>query len=247
MTCEACNTIPPVLAEGYIEKGRWEEVGGFRTYITGNTQSTKGLVDVYDIFGPAPQTLQGADALAAALGALVVVPDFFRGSYMVGEWYTNPTEENERLKAAFMARAFDFKKFSKELLDFTAAAKEKWTSIQSWGAFGLCWGGKVVVLSSAENTPFKASGQVHPGRLEAGDARKVVVPHIVLASNGEPEDVVKEYYDILVGEGKENVVETYNTMHHGWMGARAKLGEEENLREYTRGYNQLAAFFAKHL
>jgi hypothetical protein len=31
MTCEACNTIPPVLAEGYIEKGKWEEVGGFRT------------------------------------------------------------------------------------------------------------------------------------------------------------------------------------------------------------------------
>jgi hypothetical protein len=27
----------------------------------------------------------------------------------------------------------------------------------------------------------------------------------------------------------------YRTMHHGWMGARAKLGEEENLREYTRG------------
>jgi hypothetical protein len=24
-------------------------------------------------------------------------------------------------------------------------------------------------------------------------------------------------------------------MHHGWMGARAKLGEEENLKEYTRG------------
>jgi dienelactone hydrolase len=36
-------------------------------------------------------------------------------------------------------------------------------------------------------------------------------------------------------------------MHHGWMGARAKLGEEENLKEYERGYNQLAAFFGKHL
>lgn len=60
------------------------------------------------------------------------------------------------------------------------------------------------MLSSAENTPFTASGQVHPGRLEAGDARKVVVPHIVLASNGEPKDVVKEYCDILVGEGRLN-------------------------------------------
>jgi hypothetical protein len=60
------------------------------------------------------------------------------------------------------------------------------------------------VLTSAENTPFRASGQVHPGRLEAADAKKVTVPHIVLASNGEPEEVVREYHDILVGEGKPN-------------------------------------------
>jgi hypothetical protein len=48
--------------------------------VTGNLQAKKALVDVYDIFGPAPQTLQGADALAKALDILVVVPDFFRGS-----------------------------------------------------------------------------------------------------------------------------------------------------------------------
>ena len=93
-------------------------------------------------------------------------------------------------------------------------------------------------MLSGENTPFKASGQVHPGKLEIEDAKKLTVPHILLASNGEPEDVVGEYFDLLVeGEGKEkgHVVETYKTMHHGWMGARAKLGEEENLKEYTRG------------
>jgi dienelactone hydrolase len=36
-------------------------------------------------------------------------------------------------------------------------------------------------------------------------------------------------------------------MHHGWMGARANLSDEENLKEYKRGYNQLVDFFAKHL
>ncbi len=76
---------------------------------------------------------------------------------------------------------------------------------------------------------------MHPGRLDAADAREVTIPHIVLASNGEAVDVVKEYHEVLVGEGKPNVVETYATMHHGWMGARAKLGEEENLKEYERG------------
>jgi dienelactone hydrolase len=50
-----------------------------RIDITGNTLSKKAIVDVYDVFGPASQTLQGADALAEALGILVVVPDFFKG------------------------------------------------------------------------------------------------------------------------------------------------------------------------
>jgi hypothetical protein len=36
---------------------------------------------VYDIFGPASQTLQGADGIATALGALVLVPDLLEGKY----------------------------------------------------------------------------------------------------------------------------------------------------------------------
>jgi dienelactone hydrolase len=125
------------------------------------------------------------------------------------QWFTNPSPEAEQLKTEFFLRAFDFPHVTKDLLDFTAAAKSKWSSISSWGAFGLCWGGKVVVLTSAENTPFTASGQVHPGKMESTDAEKLVIPHIVLASNGEPEDVVKEYYDLLVGEGKPNGMYSY--------------------------------------
>jgi len=53
------------------------------------------------------------------------------------------------------------------------------------------------------------------GRLLAtDDYRNMAIPHIILASNGEDEKVVKECHDILVGEGKPGVVETYGTMHH---------------------------------
>jgi len=31
MTCEACKTIPPVIAEGYENKGSWGEVAGLKT------------------------------------------------------------------------------------------------------------------------------------------------------------------------------------------------------------------------
>lgn len=57
----------------------------------------------------------------------------------------------------------------------------------------------------------------------------------MLASNGEDEVVVKQYAEVFASEGKIGEVETYGTMHHGWMGARADLKNEANLKEYERG------------
>lgn len=72
-------------------------------------------------------------------------------------------------------------------------------------------------------------------RLAKEDAEKITIPHIVLASNGEDEAVVKEYAEVLSGPGKVGEVETYGTMHHGWMGGRADLKNADNLKEYERG------------
>lgn len=73
------------------------------------------------------------------------------------------------------------------------------------------------------------------------------MPYICLASPGEPADVVAQYKEILSKPGSASVVETYSTMFHGWMGARAKLNDETNRAEYERGYNQAAEFLGKHL
>lgn len=56
-------------------------------------------------------------------------------------------------------------------------------------------------------------------RLTKEDAEKITIPHIVLASNGEDIKAVQEYKEVL--EAGNGVVETYQTMHHGWMGSRA--------------------------
>ena len=36
-------------------------------------------------------------------------------------------------------------------------------------------------------------------------------------------------------------------MFHGWMGARAKLDDENNARKYEKGYKQVAEFIAKYI
>lgn len=113
------------------------------TDVTGSQTSTKAIVDVMDIFGLAPQTLQGADLLAAALDALVLVPDFFKGEPAQGAWFAGG-EENDKKKSAFMGKLMSgFGESLKELSAVVEDGKKTWSSIENWGAYGLCWGGKV--------------------------------------------------------------------------------------------------------
>lgn len=70
----------------------------------------------------------------------------------------------------------------------------------------------------------------------AEDAQKISIPHIVLASKDEPAEEVARYTAILAQHGKGGHVETYDTMWHGWMGARADLEKDDGRTEYIRGY-----------
>jgi dienelactone hydrolase len=142
-TAPECSTIPAVVVEGYVEKGAWLELAGLKVYATGSPASSKAVVTIYDIFGPAPQTLQGADLMAAALSSLVIVPDLLNGYYMKSEWMQVSNEENDKAKAEFMKHAATLEAHSKKMLEVIQEGKEKWGSVKSWAALGLCWGGKV--------------------------------------------------------------------------------------------------------
>ncbi|KAJ5378223.1 uncharacterized protein N7496_005632 [Penicillium cataractarum] len=246
MSCEACRTIPPVVATGYTPKGQFETIAGLNTYVTGNADAQIGLVDIYDVFGMASQTIQGADLLAARLNAVVLIPDFFDGEPLKHEYVPADTDEKKQIIADFMAHKANISRNVDVVIEAVKEYHTRFSSVRKWGAFGLCWGGKVTVLTSGPNTPFAASGQVHPGRMDAADAQALSIPHIVLASKDEPADAIAGYADLFAKE-KEGYIETYSTMWHGWMGARANLEQEESQAQYARGYNQLADFFEKHL
>lgn len=143
MSCEACKTIPPVVASGYVEKGTWVTLNDTKYYAVGPSTSTSGILSIYDIFGLAPQTLQGADLLSAALNTLVLVPDFFHGKAALGEWFGETTPEQDAAKGAFMQWAMDFDRVTKEFEGVLKDVKAEYKSVEKWGAYGLCWGGKV--------------------------------------------------------------------------------------------------------
>ncbi|GLI79450.1 hypothetical protein PoHVEF18_007785 [Penicillium ochrochloron] len=235
MSCEACRTIPPVTAKGYTPQGQFEKIAGLNTYVTGKADAKIGLVDIYDVFGMASQTIQGADLLAARLNAVVLIPDFFDGEPLKHEYVPADTDEKKQIIAEFTAHKANIPRNVGVVIEAVEEYRTRFSSVQKWGAFGLCWGGKVTVLASGPNTPFAASGQVHPGRADPADAQALSIPHIVLASKDEPADAIAGYADFFAKSGKEGYVETYSKMWHGWMGARADLEQEESRAEYARG------------
>lgn len=93
---KACCTVPPVVSDGYKEKGEWMQVEGMKTYATGPKNAKSALLIVYDIFGFFPQTIQGADILAHSDKEhqyQVFMPDFFDGKPADISWYPPDSKE----------------------------------------------------------------------------------------------------------------------------------------------------------
>ncbi|KAK3179034.1 hypothetical protein OEA41_001173 [Lepraria neglecta] len=208
-----------------------------KTYVTGSTSRTLGIIAVYDVFGEMPQTLQGADRMAESVGALVLMPDFFKGEPLPLSLYPPDTDEKKKTAMSFMATTANVDGNVVKLVEVVKEAKGKgeYGSVKSWGTYGLCWGGKVSILASGADTEFKASGTAHPGRLAVDDVKKLTVPFCCLFSKEDGTLELVEDYIKALEKSKENYVEKYSSMHHGWMGARAFLEDSENLKDYERG------------
>ncbi|EED14969.1 dienelactone hydrolase, putative [Talaromyces stipitatus ATCC 10500] len=243
-TAESCCTRTPI---GTNQKVPVVKIANLDTYVTGNTSSKSGVVVIYDIFGFYPQTLQGADLLAAQTGAVTFVPDVLENWYALHDWIPPDNEEKRIAFQTFFAENAAPPLVLPKVNAWLAEAKGKYPSVEKWGILGLCWGGKIAVLESTEGTSYAVSGQVHPGLYDANDAKNAVIPHVVLASKDESTDVTAEYKAIFEKSSLDSYVETYTTMHHGWMGARADLDDAENKKEYERGYKEIGAFFSKYL
>ncbi|KEF62863.1 uncharacterized protein A1O9_00836 [Exophiala aquamarina CBS 119918] len=235
MTSTACKTTPAIVLEGYKPRGVYETVSGLNTYVTGPKNATSGIVDIYDVFGFSSQTLQGADILAARTNSIVIIPDFFNGESVSHDWLPADSEEKKTLLTKFLSEKAAYPQNVGLLLGVAEDCKKRFPCAKKWAAFGLCWGGKVAVLASGSDSPFVASGQTHPGSIDKADAQKLTIPHIVLASKDEPAEVILAYKEILEASGKDGLVETYSSMWHGWMGARANLTEDDGRKQYMRG------------
>jgi len=242
---EACCNLPPVVSSGYSSKGKYEEIDGLKTYVTGPEDATKGIVMIYDIFGYFDQTLQGADILATSdhQKYKVFIPDWFAGEPCPIEWYPPDNEEKKKNLGAFFGKN-PSQDVAGRLPEVVKSLGAMYPSIKSWGVLGFCWGGKVVSLvTSGDSNPFVIAAEAHPAMVDPKEAEGIKVPLIMLASGEEPDDKVKEFEDNLK---VTKHVETFKDQVHGWMAARADLSKDRVKEEYTRGYKTVLSFFGKN-
>ncbi|KAF7197337.1 putative AIM2 family protein [Pseudocercospora fuligena] len=172
------------------------------------------------------------------------MPDFFDDGVAEPEWLAQDTEEKKAKFGAFMQKIQNMPRYLNRINESLTALKTEYPSVEGWGSIGYCWGGKMVAVTSGENSPWKVGIQSSPAMVEPEDAKKVTVPMLVLASKDEPKDKIKAFGEELKGEKK---VETFESSIHGWMSARADLEKEESKKEYERGYQVALEFLKKYL
>lgn len=261
----ACCSIPPVTTSSYIPKGTYVSFAGFdRVYVTGpsskrgpdiHTGSSQSsgqgtsdiaLVSVFDIFGFFPQTQQGADLLAASLNASVYMPDFFApdSPFPIDRFPPKTQEDKDALQAFFAGPAKPEKALEGLLRVGEELRKENKKFV---GVYGMCWGGKVAILSGSNKYPiFDAVAALHPAMLSADDANNLAVPLGLFISKDEP----KEEYDNMIQRlsnkpfADQIAYKLYPNMFHGWAAARADLENDENKKEFEDVYSRLKDFFS---
>ncbi|KAI1286593.1 Alpha/Beta hydrolase protein [Xylaria venustula] len=242
----ACCNVPPVVSDGYRPKGSYVQAGGKKTYVTGPSDATKGLVSIFDIFGFFSQTLQGADILATG-GAnqqyKVFMPDWFDGKPCPLEWYPPDTEEKQAKLDEWFGKNSPFD-VAAALPGYVKALQEANPSINSWGIVGYCWGGKVIelVTSQASSNPFSIAVACHPAMVNPSGADNIGVPYGLIASMEEPVETIKDFESRLKVPHR---VEIFGDQVHGFMAARADLNDGHVKAEYARTYQVVLDFLGK--
>ncbi|KAK6343847.1 hypothetical protein TWF696_007502 [Orbilia brochopaga] len=169
---KACMCNPAASGGGYNAQGTYKEIDGLKLYVTGPATSKSGIVFIYDVYGFSDQNLLGADMLSNLTGSLVLMPDVL-GEVVIppsyGDFSGISEEEQKAIRVRLMAKINGFQVIPGQILEGPAKWKSVTPSVETWAVFGLCFGGKVVALTSREGTPFVVSGQAHPSQ--------VILPH----------------------------------------------------------------------
>jgi dienelactone hydrolase len=119
----------------------------------------------YDALGWGHQTYTAADMLASLMpDTVVLMPDFFKGQALDLGVFALPEEERKGVVGKWLSTVGDIGTNKTAAEGVIALARDAgFDKVQKWGAFGLCWGGKMTATMSMQGTPLAVAGTGHPG------------------------------------------------------------------------------------
>ncbi|KAI3676137.1 hypothetical protein L1987_85737 [Smallanthus sonchifolius] len=178
MSGPECCTNPPVMNSSF-GNGSVEEIGGLKSYSTGDRSSNHGILVGSDAFGYEGVMLRKLADKISSLGYLVVVPDFFFGDCI---YITSPPE----VRADWLINHSP-EKGCENAWKIIGELKRK--GVYAVGAAGFCWGG-MMVAKLAKYNEIKAAVILYPCRFTDNDVNGLFLL-----------DVVESYVKIFLGVG----------------------------------------------
>jgi len=223
-------------------------VGNLTIYespVTNGTFEDVMLISVHDIFGFHPHVKYISDRLSGN-GFRAVVPDFFHGKPVSIENFP-PPNFTETAKLLFSKDRF-WVQVKSDLLTTMNYYRET-ANVTSFGLYGFCWGGKMIVYACADSDfeGINAIGLVHPSRLVNQDANGINASALLLPSNAEPDMVpFQQIIQRRLGEDKAEHYR-YNDMRHGFAGATSDFSNPDIRKRVEDVIEKMSSFFRKHL
>lgn len=248
----------PFLRADYDPKGEEIKIGDMDAYVIGSGE--KAIVVAYDVHGfNGGRTRSVCDQLANE-GYLVVLPDFFRGSYWnliqenksfetMGDWLrTMPYEPG--LRTDFFNKVLPF-------------LKER--GVTSIGMAGFCWGAWMIFNVAKTEGAIACGVSFHPslkvnfhfGGTEEDMAQGVTCPQLLLPA-GNDTDAVREggsVMAILQQSSHESVhrhshAHSFPDMLHGYASRGANnldLADEKVRRDVQASFKMAVDYFREHV
>ncbi|GAB4843476.1 hypothetical protein Ancab_013437 [Ancistrocladus abbreviatus] len=238
-TSQCFNNPPTPVSSGGAGGGTVQQIGGLKTYVTGPNDSKLAVLLISDIFGyEAPNLRKLADRVAA-VGFLVVVPDFFYGDPVKVD---DPNFDREAWKRRHVPG-----KGCEDARSVIAELRSR--GVSCIGAAGFCWGG-VVVVKLAKFDDIQAGVVLHPGHLSIDDIHKVKVPLSILGAeidHASPPEQLKQFGEILAAKsGIDSYVKIFPGVSHGWS-VRYNLEDESAVKSAEEAQSDMLDWFVKYV
>ncbi|KAK4379910.1 hypothetical protein RND71_001772 [Anisodus tanguticus] len=174
----------------------------------------------------------------AAVGYLVMVPDFFYGEPL----------DREKPDIQTWLKDHGTDKGCEDAKAVVESMKNK--GVSAIGAAGFCWGGMTVSKLAKYESTIGAAVILHPGPITVDEINEVKVPTAILAAEHDhifPLDQAKLLGDALSAKSEiESFVKIFPGVEHGWT-VRYNVEDESATKVTEEAQKDMLNWFTKFI